>query len=192
VVGMVGRAERVLGLMLACRKELPLLLRAEAWDPDGKQRGRLLLGARVLIVTAPDGAGTAGLDGAADADALVTLLAPFGADIGRASQVAPVDVATTDVLVLLPGSPPVGADVLAALPEESSVVDACAPGAPAVDLDALATGLDAGRPRHAALLVAGDVAREATGDATGSTVGPEHALWAAPRALLVPIEERAA
>lgn len=171
---MVGRAEQAYGLMLACRKELPLLLRAEAWDPEGKQRGRLLHGARVLIVAGRAGAGHA------DADALAALLVPSGAEVMRASEVSPRDVVTTDVLVLLPGSPRVGEDVLASLPEGSGVVDACAPDMPAVDLDALAGGLDASSPRHAVLVV------------TGAAVGPWHALWAAPRALLVAAGEEAA
>jgi hypothetical protein len=171
---VVGRAEQAYGLMIACRKELPVLLRADAWDPDGKQRGRLLHGARVLIVAGPDGAGRAA------ADALAALLAPSGAEVARASHVSPEDVVTTDVLVLLPGSPPVGEDVLASLPGEASVVDACAPGPPAVDVDALAAGLAGSGPRHAALVV------------TGPAVGPQHALWALPRALLVPAPEEAA
>jgi len=167
---VAGRAEQVLGLVLACRKELPLLLRADAWDPEGKQRGRLLHGARVRVV--------AGADGQADADALGVLLAPSGADVVRTTMLSAEDVAGTDVLVLLPGSPPVGADVLAALPEDAGVVDACAPGAPVVDLDALTAGLDAARPRHAGLLVAAD----------GSDPGPGHALWGSPRVLVVPVE----
>jgi phosphoglycerate dehydrogenase-like enzyme len=171
---VVGRAEQAYGLMLACRKELPLLLRAGAWDAEGKQRGRLLHGARVLIVAGPDGAGHV------DADALAALLEPCGAEVERASHVGPSDVVATDVLVLLAGSPRVGEDVLTALPEGSSVVDACAPGAPAVDLEALASGLDASSPRHAALLV------------TGAAVAPQHVLWAAPRALLVPVAEEVA
>jgi hypothetical protein len=171
---VVGRAEQVLGLVLACRKELPLLLRAEAWDPEGKQRGRLLHGARVMIVAGRDGVG------AVDADALAVLLEPCGAEVERASHVGPSEVVATDVLVLLAGSPPVGEDVLASLPEGSSVVDACAPGAPAVDVDALAVGLDASSPHHAALVV------------TGSAVGSQHALWTSPRALLVPVAEEVA
>jgi phosphoglycerate dehydrogenase-like enzyme len=165
---VVSRAEQVLGLVLACRKELPLLLRADAWDPEGKQRGRLLHGARVLVVAGTDGSGLA------DAEALLPLLAPSGADVAWVAGVAAADVATIDVLVLLPGAPRVGADVLAALPEDASVIDACAPGAPAVDLDALAEGLAAGRPRHAALLVA------------PSAPDAGHALWTSPRVLLVP------
>jgi hypothetical protein len=167
---VVSRAEQVLGLVLACRKELPLLLRADAWDPEGKQRGRLLHGARVRVV--------AGADGQADSDALAALLAPSGAHLVRTATLIAADAAETDVLVLLPGSPPVGADVLAALPEDAGVVDACAPGAPAVDLDALAAGLDAARPRHVGLLVVAD----------GIGPGPDHALWHSVRALLVPVE----
>jgi phosphoglycerate dehydrogenase-like enzyme len=163
---VISRAEQVLGLVLACRKELPLLLRADAWDPEGKQRGRLLHGARVLVV--------AGGAGAAAADALLPLLAPSGADVALVDSVEPADVAATDVLVLLPGAPPVGADVLAALPEDASVIDACAPDLPAVDLDALADGLEAARPRHAALLVA------------PPALDAGHALWASSRALIVP------
>lgn len=168
---MVPRAEQVLGLVLACRKELPLLLRADAWDPQGKQRGRLLHGAHVLIV----GGGAAG-GSAADADVLATILDPTGARVTRTPALAATAATDVDVLVLLPGAAPIGADVLAALPEHASVVDACAPDAPAVDLDALAAGLGAARPLHAAVVVADD-----------AIVPTGHALWSAPRALVVPL-----
>lgn len=167
--GVVSIAERTLGLVLACRKELPLLLRAGSWDPDGKQRGRLLQGAGVRVV-APSASD--------DAARLEVLLAPTGAQVVRADGVTAEDVATTDVLVLLPGAPPVGSALLAALPDDAALVDASAAtgAAPSCDLGALAAGSAAGRPRHAALLVA---------DAA-VTVPAGHALWAAPRVLVVP------
>lgn len=160
------RAEQVLGLVLACRKELPLLLRADAWDPQGKQRGRLLHGAHVVLV-----GGTH-----ADADAVAAVLAPTGARVTRTDTLAVSAAADVDVLVLLPGAARVGADVLVALPEDASVVDACAPAAPAVDRDALAAGLAVARPLHAAVVVADE-----------ATVPPGHALWSSPRALVVPL-----
>ena len=165
---MVGGAERTLGLVLACRKELPLLLRAGAWDPDGKQRGRLLHGAHVLLV------------GTGDVDALTRVLAPTGAHVARPvdpAVPAQGEVAVADVLVLLPGAAPVDAAVLAALPDAASVVDVSVSGA--VDPDVLADGLGEGRPLHAALVIDGD------------TLPAGHALWRSPRALVVP-EERAA
>ena len=165
---MVGGAERTLGLILACRKELPLLLRAGAWDPDGKQRGRLLHGAHVLL------AGTTGVE------ALTRVLAPTGAHVARpVDPAAPAqgEVAVADVLVLLPGAAPLPADLLAALPDAASVVDVSGSGA--VDVDLLAAGLAAGRPLHAALVA----------DATTLPAG--HALWRSPGVLVVP-EERAA
>jgi hypothetical protein len=160
------RAEQVLGLVLACRKELPLLLRADAWDPQGKQRGRLLHGAHVVLVAGASG----------HVDALAGVLAPTGARVTRATGLAAPDAADVDVLVLLPGAARVGADVLSALPEHASVIDASAPGAPAVDLDALAAGLAVARPLHTAVMVADD-----------TTVPAGHALWASPRALIVPL-----
>jgi hypothetical protein len=162
----VPRSEQVLGLVLACRKELPLLLRADVWDPEGKQRGRLLHGAHVALVGG----------GSGDADALAAVLAPSGARMTRATTLSAAEANDVDVLVLLPGAERVGADVLAALPEHAAVVDACAPDAPAVDLDALAAGLAVARPLHAAVVVA----REAT-------VPAGHDLWASPRALVVPL-----
>lgn len=160
---MVGGAERALGLVLACRKELPLLLRAGAWDPDGKQRGRLLHGARVLLV------------GTGDVDAVTRVLAPTCADVARPADPAaptPGEVADADVLVLLPGAARVTADLLAALPDAASVVDVSGSGA--VDVDALDSGLAAGRPLHAAL--------------AADALPAGHPLWRSPRALVVPVE----
>lgn len=160
------RAEQVLGLVLACRKELPLLLRADAWDPQGKQRGRLLHGAHVALVGGARG----------DVDALAGVLAPTGARVTRTGGIDAGAASDVDVLVLLPGAARVGADVLAALPENAAVVDACAPAVPAVDLDALAAGLAVARPLHAALVVADE-----------ATVPAGHALWASSRALIAPL-----
>jgi hypothetical protein len=162
----VPRSEQVLGLVLACRKELPLLLRADGWDTDGKQRGRLLHGAHVVLVGGRSG----------DADALAAVLGPTGARTSRAVTLSASEVGDVDVLVLLPGAGRVGADVLAALPEHAAVVDACAPGEPAVDLSALAAGLAVARPLHAAVVVADE-----------ATVPAGHDLWASPRALVVPL-----
>ena len=165
---MSGGAERTLGLILACRKELPLLLRAGAWDPEGKQRGRLLHGAHVLLV------------GTRDVDALTRVLLPTGAHVARPADPAaatPEETAGADVLVLLPGSAAVGADVLAALPDAASVVDVS--GSAAVDVDALADGLATGRPLHAALVAESD------------TPPAGHPLWRSARVLVVP-EEHAA
>ena len=162
----MGRSERALGLVLACRKELPLLLRAGRWDPDGKQRGSLLHGARVLLA------------GTSDVDALARLLGPTGAHVVRpAAPDRPTrdEVAAADVLVLLPGAAPLAEDVLAALPAGASLVDIAAPNA--VDVDALAAGLAAGTPLHAALVLG------------PGGLGPEHPLWRSPRALLVPEED---
>lgn len=168
------RAEQLLGLVLACRKELPLLLRAEAWDPQGKQRGRLLHDAHVALV------GGVGGRSAALADALAAVLAPTGARVTREDALDADHAGDVDVLVLLPGAGRVGPDVLAALPEDASVVDACAPDAPAVDPDALTAGLAVGRPLHAAVVVT-----------DGATVPAGHDLWASPRALVVPLEAAA-
>ena len=167
------RAEQVLGLVLACRKELPLLLRADAWDPQGKQRGRLLHGAHVVLV---GGGGATDAAIGPPADALVAVLVPTGARVTRTGGIDAGAASDVDVLVLLPGAARVGADVLAALPENAAVVDACAPAAPAVDLDALAAGLGVGRPLHAAVVVADE-----------ATVPAGHALWASPRALIAPL-----
>lgn len=162
-------AQRLYALVLAGRKELPSLLRAHSWDPGGKDRGRLLHGARVVIV-----GGSA--DGSADGTALMALLAPTGAlvahVVGAEQEVA---TAEADVLVLLPGAAPLGAVQLAALPEGAVLIDASAPGdarARAVDADVLAAGLAAGRPLHAVVLVGDD--------------GP-HVLSSSPRALVVPV-----
>jgi phosphoglycerate dehydrogenase-like enzyme len=178
VVGPRGdgaRAEQVLGLVLACRKELPLLLRADTWDPQGKQRGRLLHGAHVVLVGRATG-GRADAPADALADAVAAVLAPTGARVTRTDGLDAGAATDVDVLVLLPGATRVGADVLAALPENASVVDACAPDAPAVDLDALTAGLAVGRPLHVAVVTAAP-----------ATVPAGHALWASPRALIVPL-----
>lgn len=178
--GVVGAADlsaqRLYGLVLAGRKELPTLLRARSWDPGGKDRGRLLHGANVVI---------AGADAAVGA-ALEALLAPTGAHVQRitaGARPAPTPAPTegVDVLVLLPGAASLGAAELAQLPEGAVLVDASAPDADAtraVEVDVLAAGLAAGRPLHAAVLADPVSAADLPGD---------HALWASPRALVVPV-----
>lgn len=175
--GVVGAADlsaqRLYGLVLAGRKELPALLRAGSWDPGGKDRGRLLHGANVVI---------AGADAEAGA-ALEALLAPTGAHVRRITADAqPAPTEGVDVLVLLPGAAPLGAAELAQLPEGAVLVDATGSDADApraVDADVLAAGLAAGRPLHAAVLV----------DPAGIPSDPpaDHPLWASPRALVVPV-----
>lgn len=172
-------AERLYGLVLACRKELPTLLRARSWDPGGKDRGRLLHGATVVI--AGDAAAGDG-DVGAVAAGLVALLSPTGAHVERisvAGQVVPT--ARADVVVLLPGAAPLGSEELALLPDGAVLIDASAPdgsAARAVDAGVLADGLADGRPLHAAVLVSGD----RSGDPAAG-----HALWSSRRVLVVPV-----
>lgn len=184
-------AQRLYGLVLAGRKELPALLRARSWDPGGKDRGRLLHGATVVIAgDVASGDGT----GAAAAAGLVALLAPTGAHVERVSgagQVVPT--AGADVVVLLPGAAPLGAEELALLPEGAVLIDASAPDEPAaraVDAGVLADGLAIGRPLHAAVLVSVDQG-DGQGDGQGGDLGGDpavgHALWSSPRALVVPV-----
>src|SRR3954447_20207060 len=63
-------AEHALALILAAAKALPRSARAHSWDPDGRDRVRALETATVAIV----GAGGIGR-------ALISLLAPFGAEV---------------------------------------------------------------------------------------------------------------
>ena len=180
-------AQRLYGLVLACCKELPTLLRARSWDPEGKNRGRLLHGATVVI--AGDAAASDG-DVNAVAAKLVALLAPTGAHVEHisvAGQVAPTVGA--DVVVLLPGAARLGAEELALLPDGAVLIDASAPdgpATPAVDATVLADGLAVGRPLHAAVLVSVDQGSELDDDRVcGLTDG--HALWSSPRVLVAPV-----
>lgn len=166
----MSRAESAVTLILACRKELPLLLRATAWDAAGKNRGRLLHGAVVHL---------AGVDTQSNVADMVALLEPMGARIVRGGAVSVAQASVTDVLVLLPGAALIGSDELAALPEDATVVDACAPVAPAVDPDVLASWLIEGRLRYVGLFV--------SDDPQSAHVPAGHALWDSAAAILFPV-----
>jgi phosphoglycerate dehydrogenase-like enzyme len=77
-------AEHALALILAAAKAIPRSATARTWDPDGRNRVRALEGATVAIV----GAGGIGR-------ALISLLAPFGAEVLAVTRRGrPVDGAT--------------------------------------------------------------------------------------------------
>jgi phosphoglycerate dehydrogenase-like enzyme len=151
-------AEHALALILAAAKALPRSARARSWDPDGRDRVRALEGATVAIV----GAGGIGR-------ALISLLAPFGAEViavtrrGRpvegAARTLPADrvgeafPAADYVVVAAPSTGEtrhmVGASELAAMREDAWLVNVARGSL--VDTDALVGALRSGSIGGAAL-----------------------------------------
>ena len=151
-------AEHALALILAAAKAIPRSARARTWDPDGRDRVRALEGATVAIV----GAGGIGR-------ALISLLAPFGAEVlavtrrGRpvqgaartlpADRVAEVFPAADYVVVAAPATDGtrhiVGAAELAAMREDAWLVNVARGSL--VDTDALVEALRTGSIGGAAL-----------------------------------------
>jgi len=151
-------AEHALALILAAAKAIPRSARARTWDPDGRDRVRALEGATVAIV----GAGGIGR-------ALISLLAPFGAEVlavtrrGRpvagATRTLPADRAAEVfpvadyVVVAAPATEGtrhiVGAAELAAMREEAWLVNVARGSL--VDTDALVEALRSGAIGGAAL-----------------------------------------
>lgn len=113
-------------------------------------------------------------DAIGDAAALAALLAPTGALVERAVGGRVVPTAGADVVVLLPGCAPLGAEGLAALPGGAAPVDASAPG----DAWARAVGpevLAAGRPLYVADLDS-DVASDTVSSSSALVVPVENTL----------------
>ena len=169
-----GSAEAVVGLLLACWKGLPALLRADRWDAGGKERARLLAATRVLVLGGdPSHAETHGR-----ADAVATLLQPVGVRLLR-SPTSAVDVdgsgAPIDALVLLPGAPSLSSAEVEALPSGSVVVVASDAGEPTVDLDAIAGSLRSGRLAAFGLLI---------GEDDPACPPPDHAVRSLPGSLV--------
>jgi D-3-phosphoglycerate dehydrogenase len=151
-------AEHALALILAGAKALPRSARARAWDPDGRERVRALEGATVAIV----GAGGIGR-------ALISLLAPFGAESvavtrrGRPVEGAAHTLPADRLAEALPGAHYVvvaapatdgtrhliGAGELEAMREDAWLVNVARGSV--VDTDALVDALRAGAIAGAAL-----------------------------------------
>jgi D-3-phosphoglycerate dehydrogenase len=151
-------AEHALALVLAAAKALPWSARARSWDPDGRDRVRALESATVAIV----GAGGIGR-------ALISLLAPFGAEViavtrrGRpvegAARTLPADrvaEAFPDADYVVVAAPStegtrhiVGARELAAMREDAWLVNVARGSL--VDTDALVEALRSGAIGGAAL-----------------------------------------
>lgn len=151
-------AEHALALILAAAKALPRFTGARSWDPRGRHRVRALEGATVAIV----GAGGIGR-------ALISLLAPFGAEAiavtrrGRpvagaartlsADRVGEAFPAADYVVVAAPATDGtrhiVGAAELAAMREDAWLVNVARGSL--VDTDALVEALRSGAIGGAAL-----------------------------------------
>jgi len=151
-------AEHALALLLAAAKAIPRFARASSWEPDGRHRVRALEGATVAIV----GAGGIGR-------ALISLLAPFGAEViavtrrGRpvpgAARTLPADrtaeawPAAHYVVVAAPATDGtrhiVGAHELAAMRADAWLVNVARGSL--VDTDALVEALRSGSIAGAAL-----------------------------------------
>lgn len=151
-------AEHALALILAAAKALPRFAGARSWDPRGRHRVRALEGATVAIV----GAGGIGR-------ALISLLAPFGAEAiavtrrGRpvagaartlsADRVGEAFPAADYVVVAAPATDGtrhiVGAAELAAMREDAWLVNVARGSL--VDTDALVEALRSGAIGGAAL-----------------------------------------
>ncbi len=175
-------AEHALALLLAGLKLLPEYARARSWDAEGKEKGRLVRDATVVVV----GAGGIGRE-------LIRYLGPLGAHIvavtrsghevegahehlpaGRLGEVLP----RANVLVLAAPATPetrhlVGAPELAALPADALLIN-IARGS-LVDTEALVACLRRGGILCAAL------------DVTDPEPLPDdHPLWSEPRAMITP------
>lgn len=175
-------AESIVGLLLACWKGLPELLRAERWEVGGKDRTRLLADARILILGGqpPDG------ENPGVADVVALLLGPTGARLSRGDGcVAPVvaQFAQTDALVILPGAPLVQAAAFDALPVGAVVVVATDDEEHAVDLEAVTRALISGRLAAAGLIF---------GEHDWKYPRADHAMWTLPNAIVQvrPADER--
>jgi phosphoglycerate dehydrogenase-like enzyme len=172
-------AEHVLGVLLACLRDLPGYARARTWQP---RPAGTLRGARVTVV-----------GGGGIAAALLRLLAPFGcattvvrrsgAPLAGADEVVtpealPRVAARSDVLVLALALTPetrhlVDAALLARLPRSAWVVNVSR--GEHVDTAALADALDSGRIAGAALDVTDP-----------EPLPPDAPLWSNERCLLTP------
>jgi phosphoglycerate dehydrogenase-like enzyme len=151
-------AEHALALVLAAAKALPRSARAQSWDPDGRDHVRALEDSTVAIV----GAGGIGR-------ALISLLAPFGAEViavtrrGRpvegAARTLPtdrVDEAFPEADYVVVAAPAtdgtrhiVGASELAAMREDAWLINVARGSL--VDTDALVEALRSGSIGGAAL-----------------------------------------
>jgi phosphoglycerate dehydrogenase-like enzyme len=175
-------AEHALALILAAAKALPRFARASGWDPDGRDRVRALEGATVAIV----GAGGIGR-------ALISLLAPFGAEAiavtrrGRPVEGAARTLPADRVAEALPEagyvvlSAPatagtrhmIGAGELAAMREDAWLINVARGSL--VDTGALVDALRSGSIGGAAL------------DVTDPEPLPDgHPLWELERAIITP------
>jgi phosphoglycerate dehydrogenase-like enzyme len=175
-------AEHALALMLAADKALHSFARERTWDGEGRHLVRALEGACVLIV----GAGGIGR-------ALISLLAPFGAEViavtrrGRdvpgAARILPVDRVEEvwgeahHVVIAAPATDGtrrlIGARELAAMREDAWLVNVAR--GTVVDTDALVDALRTGAIGGAAL------------DVTDPEPLPAgHPLWELPNALITP------
>ena len=175
-------AEHALAQVLACLKLLPQYARATTWDPEAKQKGKLVRGRTVAVI----GAGGIGQE-------LIRYLQPLGARVvavtrsgrevegadacypaARLEEVWP----QADVVVLAAPSTAetrhlIGAAELAAMPDDATVVN-IARGA-LVDTDALVAAF------------ASDTIGAAALDVTDPEPLPDgHPLWSEPRALITP------
>jgi phosphoglycerate dehydrogenase-like enzyme len=168
-VALGGRTELLVGLILACTKELPVLLRATSWDADGKNRGRLLCESSVVVV----GEG-------AESSRLEAMLRPTGTRLTTVSSVeqALELLPETDVLVLLDAAAAsdarLDAESLRHLPSGASVVDAT--GFAALDGDGLADAVEQDRLSGAAVLLHAD-----------RPLADDHPLWSIPKVALIPV-----
>jgi phosphoglycerate dehydrogenase-like enzyme len=175
-------AEHTLALVLAGLKLLPTYARATRWDPDAKDRGRLLRDSTVVVV----GAGGIGQE-------FIRYLAPMGPHVvavtrsGRTVDGADEHLAADQLLEVLPRADVVvlaapatpgtrhliGTRELQLLPDDAVLVN-IARGS-LVDTEALVEGLVAGLIGAAAL------------DVTDPEPLPDgHPLWTEPRAFITP------
>lgn len=167
-------AEAVVGLLLTCWKGLPELLRADRWDAGGKERARLLSGARVLVL----GGEASQVAERGRADEVRTLLRPFGVRLLRpfGSSVGSADLdGGIDALVLLPGAPSWSPAGVEALPTGSVAVVASDAGEPTVDLDAVAGALRSGGLAAFGMIL---------GEDDPALPPPDQPLWDMPGALV--------
>lgn len=164
-----GRTELLIGLILACSKELPVLLRATSWDADAKNRGRLLCESSVVVV----GVGV-------EASRLEAMLLPTRTRLTTVSSVeqALELLPETDVLVLLDAAATadarLDAESLRHLAAGASVVDAT--GFAALDEDGLSDAVEQGRLSGVAVLLHAD-----------RPLADDHPLWSIPQVALIPV-----